>query len=352
MSSVGLWRSPVSGRWYITWTKNGRSRRATTGTQDRSQAERVRANFILERERPKEAKPEQITIATVLESYFDRHAKLLPSKLQARIAINHLVAFHGNDAVSSLNSRRHEQYRDHCLAQGLAASSINQRRTRLRAALHFAVKSGELTAAPFIPKEEEPPPRDRVLSREHAATLLRTARRHGYAHVALFIRFAIYTGARRTAILQLTWDRVDLETGVVDFRLPGVVHRRKRRAVTVVPPRLLRTLSHLKPLSKCSHVIAIGSKRVRVIRRAFETVAKRAGLEWITPHVLKHTAITWGLRVATPWTVSGMTATSLRTLEQVYGKHLVEDQREAAAAISHNRGMRKPRANDSMRKLK
>lgn len=345
MSTVGLWKHPDNGRWYLTWTKNGRSHRATTGETDRGKAERVRANFVLERDRPKEARPDEVSIVTLLDSYYERHAKRLPSWEQARISIAHLAAFHGNDSVSSLTARRHEQYRDHCLAEGLSPGSINQRRNRLRAALHLAMKSGELTAAPHVPKEEEPPPRAEILTRAQVAAILRSARKHNYPFVALFTRIAVYTGARRTAILQLTWDRVDLQTGVVDFRLPGVVHRRKRRAATAVPPRLLATLKHLAPKAASKHVIEHLGKPIESIRYPFETVCRRAGMPWARPHMLKHTAVTWGLRVASPWTVSGMTATSLKTLEQVYGKHLVEDQREAAAAIAHNRGMRKPGAN-------
>jgi hypothetical protein len=62
----------------------------------------------------------------------------------------------------------------------------------------------------------------------------------------------------------------------------------------------------------------------------------------VTPHVLKHTFVSQALQVASPWVVSGMTATSLRTLQAVYGKHMVEDQRRAAEAMAAL--TRKPRA--------
>lgn len=276
-------------------------------------------------------------MVSLLTAYYDRHASRLPSHVQARIAIDHMTAFFGSATVAGVNARTHERYRDLCLKEGASPGTINRRRAVLRAALRFAVRSGELTAAPHVPSEQEPPPRSGALSRDQVAALLRSARRHGYPHVALFIRLAIYTGARRNAILELTWDRVDLATGVVDFRLPNVVHDRKRRAITAVPPSLLASLRRLHATrSGRDQVLSRRGQPVDNMRRNFETVAKRAGLEWVTPHVLKHTAVTWGLRVASPWIVSGMTATSLKTLERVYGKHMVSDLRAAAAAVSHS----------------
>jgi len=56
---------------------------------------------------------------------------------------------------------------------------------------------------------------------------------------------------------------------------------------------------------------------------AFKTACRRAGLPEYTPHILKHTRITLLLeKGVSPWDVAGATATSLRTIEKVYGKHV------------------------------
>jgi integrase len=57
-------------------------------------------------------------------------------------------------------------------------------------------------------------PRSAWLTPEDVAKVYADARS---PHVALFIELAIATGARMSAILELTWDRVDLENG---FRRP------------------------------------------------------------------------------------------------------------------------------------
>lgn len=340
---VDLWQHPKSRRWYITWTERGRSLRASTRTKDRKQADRVRAAFVLERDRQPEAKPDEIAVTTLLDSYYERHAKALPSAERANIAINHLSEFYGAATVSAVNARSHERYIAQCRKEGKANGTINQHMTRLRAALRFAVKSGDLASAPFVPMLEEPPPRSDALDRNQVAKLLR-ASRHDYPHVAMFIRLAVYTGARRGAILQLTWDRVDLKAGTVDFRLPGVTHARKRRAFTGLPARLLRSLRHQREKATAPTVIAFNGKPVASVRRAFRLVAARAKLK-LTPHTLKHTAVSLALPVVAPWIVSGMTATSMRTLQRVYGKHMMSDLKAGAEALARGANTRNSRAN-------
>lgn len=109
-------------------------------------------------------------------------------------------------------------------------------------------------------------------------------------------------------------------------------------------------LRRLKKRAKAPTVIEYRGESVKAIKRAFRYVAKGAKLAHVTPHVLKHTAVSWALRVASPWVVSGMTATSVRTLQSVYGKHMVEDQKAAAEAVSRSGNTRNSRAKLAKRK--
>jgi integrase len=115
-----------------------------------------------------------------------------------------------------------------------------------------------------------------------------------------------------------------------------MVHARKRRAITALPVRLLTSLRRLHKRSTSTHVFTWKGKPVASIRRAFRETAKAAKMPHVTPHVLKHTAVSWALRVASPWVVSGMTATSVRTLQAVYGKHMMDDLKVAAEAMARN----------------
>jgi integrase len=355
---IGLWQHPDSGRWYVTWTVGTRSNRVSTRTRDRGEAEKFRAAFVLERDRRPEAKPDEIALEAILDDYWEGHAKNLPSAERADIAIKHLKAFYGSGTVSLVNARSHDRYIALCKSEGKSPGTINQHLTRLRAALKRAVQNGELAAAPFVPSLEEPEPRPHALTRPQIAAMLWAARSLGYDHIALFIRIAVYTGARRGAILDLTWDRVDLRAGTVDFRLPGVNHSRKRRAATGIPTRLVASLRRLRKRQTGDHVIQYHNARnsdgerrttrsVKGVRRAFRNtvdraneILKKAGekkLPHVTPHVLKHTAASLALPLVSAWIVSGMMATSMRTLQKVYGKHMMSDLKAGAEMLAQGR---------------
>jgi integrase len=346
---VDLWQHPVSKRYYVTWTVGTRSNRVSTRTRDIAEAEEFRASFVLGRNVGNPAKAPEVEVRILLDSYLNRHAKGLPSEERIKIAASHLKVFYSASAVSAVSARNHEEYIAKCRKEGKAPGTINRHLGVLRAALRFAVKSGDLVSAPFVPSLREPPPRPHVLTTAQIDALLKAARESAdHQHVETFIMLASQTGARRSAILQLTWDRVDLNEATIDFRLPGVAHTRKRRAITGISAALVAYLAALRKRTKGTHVVQFRGKPRKSIKRAFAYVAEKAKLPHVTPHVLKHTFVSQALQVASPWVVSGMTATSIRTLQAVYGKHMVEDQKKAAEAMAQL--TRKSRAKTSHRK--
>lgn len=127
--------------------------------------------------------------------------------------------------------------------------------------------------------------------------------------------------------------------GMIDFRIPSVAHSRKRRAITGVSADLIAFLKRLRRRTKGDAVVQVCGKPVQCIKRAFRYVADKAKLPHVTPHVLKHTFVSQALQVP---------ATSIRTHQAVYGKHMVEDQRKAAEALAQL--TRKSRANSRLQR--
>ena len=119
-------------------------------------------------------------------------------------------------------------------------------------------------------------------------------------HLRLFVILAITTAARTEAILQLEWKKVDFDAGTIDFReAKGVVdplskRARKGRALVLMTPEARAALKEAQDGALTDYVIEWDGEPVKKIRKAFAAAVKRAGLDGrITPHTLRHTALTW-----------------------------------------------------------
>jgi len=177
----------------------------------------------------------------------------------------------------------------------------------------------------------KPGPRVRWLTEAEAARLLDACKAH---HVKLFTTIALHTGSRSGAILGLTWDRMDLENRLIDFREPGRIQTRKRRVPVPINDTLHAVLLEAHMLATTEHVIEWAGGPVARILHAFRDAAARAGLKGVTPHVLCHTAITWMLQRGVPvWEVAGFTGRRLEMVQEVYGHHHPDHLRAAARAL-------------------
>jgi integrase len=173
---------------------------------------------------------------------------------------------------------------------------------RLRSAVNWAwdgnrLKSLGLDAKPKIWVPPKPPTKQRALTVEEFVRLFQACL--GTPHLRLFVTLAITTAGRTEAILQLTWAKVDFAAGTIDLRDPdGVVdplskRARKGRALALMTPEARAALLQAREAALTDHVIEWDGAPVRKIRKAFAAAVARAGLANVTPHTLRHTALTW-----------------------------------------------------------
>lgn len=144
-----------------------------------------------------------------------------------------------------------------------------------------------------------PPPKDRVLTKAEVRALTKAARQ--FPHVRAFIALSIATGARQSALLELTWNRVDFQKHLISLpRGEADDITRKSRAVVPMNTRARRYLRVLHAARQTDHVIEWAQQRVYSVKKGFATAAKKAGLKDITPHVLRHTAASWMAMAGVP----------------------------------------------------
>jgi integrase len=109
----------------------------------------------------------------------------------------------------------------------------------------------------------------------------------------------------------------------------------KKRGLIQIPPRLLPHLRRARQRgTDLGYVLHINGERIGDIKKGFQAACKRAGLDAVSPHTLRHTAATWLMQTGTDlWQASGFLSMSMETLQRVYGHQHPDYQREAAENI-------------------
>ena len=141
-------------------------------------------------------------------------------------------------------------------------------RQDLRSALSYAKKASLVPDAPPVWRPAKPQADRRIQCRDEAAALLAAARE---PHIHLAVVRLLGTGARVGAVLDLTWDRVNLADGTIVFRLPDAATR-KGRAIVPLNAMTRPALEAASRAALTDHVIEYGlsarSDRSRTASRA------------------------------------------------------------------------------------
>jgi len=163
------------------------------------------------------------------------------------------------------------------------------------------------------------PPRLRYLSHDEEPKFWATAQAKG-GQIALFVALGLDTAARRGAILGLTWDRVDLRTRLIDYRDPKIKASKKRRVVVPIGDRLMPVLE--KTLEETGgHGPLFNSK----LRAAYHNFTRQLEMEWVTPHVMRHTWASLAAIDGVPlYHIAKMLGDTIATVEKTYA-HLAPD---------------------------
>lgn len=216
--------------------------------------------------------------------------------------------------------------------QPVSSGTLRREFNVLRAALRLAWKDKFLTHPPRLEPPPDSQPRDRYLTKDEARKLIAGARHH----VKVFVALALFTGARRSSILSLTWDRVNLGTGLIDFQEPGRPITKKRRSIVPMNDQLRAVLEEAHRGRLCAHVVAYEGRPVpHGLRVSFAKLCKNAGLTWKpTPHHMRHSAVSWMAMDGVPITqAADWFATDEATLRRTYRKFDPAYLRPVAASL-------------------
>jgi integrase len=288
--------------------------------------------------------PASVTIGAILDGY-EAHRVRKAHSPTLQIAVATLKRHLGALSAELLTNAQTEQYQADRRKEGAGGAAAKYRlRVRplsngtlirelgvLRRALAWATEQNPpwLLRAPHVERPDAPAGRERYLTRHEADRLLKAAETH---HIILFIALALHTGHRAGAILDLTWDRVDLAGKTIDM---GEGHGNKRRARRVpINETLLPYIADAHATHTTHWVVEFRGRQVGSIKTGFKAAVRRAKLRGITPHVLRHTAVTWMMqRNVSTTKIARYVGMSEEMVDKHYGHHSPEWMKEASDAL-------------------
>jgi integrase len=358
------------------WVIRDGSRKIRTGClrDDREGAEGALAEYISSKYQPNRAcgrHPAEILVLDVLNIYLSDRAKDIARPEETRQRILTLADFWQPYTFADVTGKRCRDYVGWRVGQpwksskpertGRPARLVTEAAARreledLRAAINHHRREGLCSEIISVALPDKSPAPDVFLTRADAARLIRAARaakqimrdkvtqREVGKHIARFILVGLYTGTRHAAICGAAFrpaiarGHVDLDHGVFHRRAQGVRETKKRQPPVRLPDRLLAHLRRWHRLGISTHaVVEWNGRPVQSVRKGFAAAVKSAGLDkHVTPHILRHTAATWAMQNgADLWQAAGFLGMTVQMLEDRYGHHHPDFQREAAEAITN-----------------
>lgn len=283
-----LYRRPRSPFW---WVRIGRKTRQSTGTADRKQAQEFEQ--VLQQRLWRQDKLGDrgaVSWAEVTKRWLNdsKRARQRDRELLAWLAPKLDTAPVSEvahpDALEELRKLGH--------AQGWSHSTIDRMMRTVRAVLRKCVAWQYLDRSPTVPMYGETEAEPRWITAEQFETL----KSELPPHLKVAADFAVLTLLRMRSQSRLTWDRVDFKRKVIWIPASQMKGARTHSLpLSAAAVRVLREARELNP--KGERVFQFEGEPVDDFNKAaFKKAVKRAKLNGLRWHDLRHTGASWAVQ--------------------------------------------------------
>lgn len=304
------------GTWCVIWRENGQTKRHSLRTKDRDVAFRNFEEYKKQLERKAEI------VSEVIDLWLEEKKSLASNRNNKAFSkpIREFFGRYKPDQITRDMCKMYIKWRGN-----KTASIINELKI-LRAACKWFDPSSKAN----IEIPPAPAPRDIRITKDEYRKLINCS--HS-PHIKLFMILAGATAARVSALLDLTWDRVDFEKGRI--QLSTGEHKNKRRALVLMTTFAREVLMEAYEARTCEYVIEFGSQKIQSIKKGFKNTAIKAGLDHISPHVLRHSAASWMAESGIPMNeiAQYLGHSSPAVTYKVYARYSPEYLSNAASAL-------------------
>ena len=329
--------------WWASFTDaSGNRVRCSTGTTNRKEAAALEAKWKAEifQNAAWNIEPDR-SFEELMLLYLKASAPEKRSEKSDRQRVKQLRKFFMGRVMNELNPSDIRGYIAMRREAGRKNSTINRELSLLSIAIRYGQKELEWDIPNPVSgrKLPEPEGRDRWITREEAANLIRAAGESTKApHLSDFIVLGLHTGCRKQELLGLEWDRVDFRRNVITL---DACHTKtkKRRTVPINDDARAALIKRARfraehcPDSRWVFCNKEGN-RIGDVKTAFNRSCSIAGITDFTMHDLRHTCASWLVMAGRPiLEVREMLGHASVTMTERYA-HLAPDKlKDAARAL-------------------
>lgn len=339
IGKYSLGRFKARKQWCVQWHDGAkRPRRSLDLSLDRPQREAEAALALWVRSREAAAAEDaKLTIGRIMEEYIEDRRKegkrvdtMRYNWKALKATFEHLQPADLETVMVVEGEERTicHQYALERDRAGKSRDTISSELSRLRTACKWAAKGERLLKrAPIV---WVPPPgkgRDIVLDEDEFVAIFNQLR---MPHVRLTAILAIGTGARKAAIRELLWIRVDFDRRLIDFTRHGKKSildssHEKGRAIVDMNDWVYEALREAYEWRQSEYVIEYNGRSAGDVKKAIARAVERAGLggRGIGLHTMRHTLATWAADRGVEMRVIQRTLghDQLKMTEKRYAKH-------------------------------
>ncbi|MBF0558834.1 MAG: site-specific integrase [Nitrospirae bacterium] len=294
---MGLYRRKDSPIWYMSFMFEGRQCQRSTDTDDKKEALR-RLDFVKGKIAEKKWFPETVEDQKrehTFSELVERYRAWAPPRHKGwedveKTIVRQLNKRFGATRLNDFTTYMVEQFQGDELARGLVADTVNRSMTVLKSmfgrASDWDMINDEILKRVRKAKQlTDVTHRLRFLSLDECETLHYASE----PHLKPIITTALNTGLRKSNILNLRWDQVDLKHGFI--LLENKTVKNKERLEVPINESLRATLQGLTRRLDVPYVFynPATAKPYGDVKRAFQSACRRAKIQDFHFHDLRHT---------------------------------------------------------------
>jgi integrase len=334
------------GKYYVDFTFNKKRIRKFGGytkEQARNNLAKLRMELLNEKmgfKKPGNGEPVQFK--KFADEYLNLYSKQNKrSWARDELSLKSLKAFFGNKNLQDITAADIERFKvkrkaekskrvpGNAKPQKISNATVNRELTCLKTLFNKAVEWGQLEINPAVKvkKLREPKQKERILSSAESEKLIEASS----ADLKPVLIIALNTGMRRGEILSLRWDDVDLRKGFIFIKDSKSGQSRN----IPINERVFETLKSLPQNSDFVFFNPGTNGHIQDVKTAFKGACRRAGIQGLRFHDLRHTAASWMVEAGVDLvTVSKILGHSSIQMTMRYAHPTPENMRRAVSKLS------------------